>query len=52
MQGLIEAWVRWVQGTEFEDAPEWPAGPGKTSAGIWVADDVDGTNIESRQAYF
>ncbi|BGO93075.1 hypothetical protein NBRC10512_003260 [Rhodotorula toruloides] len=51
-KGLVEAWTRWVQGTEFEDAPEWTAGPGRASAAIFIPDDVDGANLESRKPYF
>lgn len=52
LQGLVEAWTRWVQGSEFEDAPEWLAGPGRASAAIFIPDDVDDTNLESRKPYF
>ncbi|GAA6060386.1 hypothetical protein JCM10212_004639 [Sporobolomyces blumeae] len=65
-KGLVEAWHRWVRGTEFEDSPEWQQGGSNGHASapvtpmtterqtscIWVADDHDATNIEPRQPYF
>lgn len=53
-QGYIEAWRRWVNGTEFEDAGEWEDGDSaiKATGCIWIADPVDGVNINSRRAFF
>ena len=49
--GLLEAWRRWVLGTEFEDAGEWDecGAAIKRSGCIWVADKVDGVNLSIRQ---
>ncbi|GAA5914406.1 hypothetical protein JCM6882_008223 [Rhodosporidiobolus microsporus] len=51
-KGLTEAWERWVRGHEFEDAPEWIDGPGRSTSCIWIDDDVDGKNLSTRQPYF
>lgn len=46
-QGYAEAWRRYVSGAEFEDLSNWD----RSSANIWVEDDVDGTNLQ-RQTWF
>ena len=40
-KGLVEAWRRWVAGTQFECSDEWEAceGDEKRSGCIWVRDD-------------
>lgn len=50
----MEAWKRWVGGTEFEDAGEWyDAGDNIRRSGcIWISDDVDGLNLRTREPYF
>ncbi|SCV68887.1 BQ2448_1008 [Microbotryum intermedium] len=50
--GLFEAWKRWVNGTEFEDAGEWGNGAERESGSIWVMDAFDGTNLPRRAPYF
>ncbi|SCZ91024.1 BZ3500_MvSof-1268-A1-R1_Chr1-3g02487 [Microbotryum saponariae] len=49
--GVFEAWKRWVNGTEFEDAGEWGTGVERESGSIWVVDAFDGTNLPSRAPY-
>ena len=40
-KGYLEAWRRWVEGTQFETSDEWEAceGDEKRSGCIWVRDD-------------
>ena len=37
-RGYVEAWTRWVDGTEFEGSAEWNAceGPARQSGCIWL----------------
>ncbi|KAM0749157.1 TPR-like protein [Meredithblackwellia eburnea MCA 4105] len=53
-KGYQEAWSRWVDGTEFEDSGEWDecGATIRRSGCIWVADEIDGPNIEQRKDYF
>ncbi|GAA5882402.1 hypothetical protein JCM3774_004299 [Rhodotorula dairenensis] len=50
-KGLLEAWDRYVSGTEFEDSPEWGRGNELKGASIWITDDHDGVNWQQREAY-
>ncbi|GAA6013595.1 hypothetical protein JCM11491_002719 [Sporobolomyces phaffii] len=51
-KGLVTAWQRWVQGTEFEDSPEWGHGSERNTSCIWVYDDHDANNLDARKRYF
>lgn len=51
VQGLLEAWRRYVNGAEFEDSPEWGRGNELQGASIWITDDQDGANWQRREAY-
>ncbi|KAI5478980.1 polypeptide N-acetylglucosaminyltransferase, glycosyltransferase family 41 protein [Pseudohyphozyma bogoriensis] len=51
-KGYVEAWKRWVDGTEMEDAAEWGNGEERLTGNIWIHDDVDGVNFPSREKYF
>lgn len=50
-QGLEVAWDRWTSGAEFEDGQTWTEGPTRRTGCIWVSDDIDGTNEDSRRDY-
>lgn len=47
-KGLVIAWERWASGTEFEDSAEWSIEGDKATGCIFVSDDLDGMNLESR----
>ncbi|GAA5896872.1 uncharacterized protein JCM6883_007033 [Sporobolomyces salmoneus] len=51
-KGLKTAWERWVSGLEFEDSPESARAAREPTFCIWVSDDIDSTNVHSRQPYF